>query len=290
MTARRDLKRIIRERQEKTRESYTAARVHGLRDRVALLGLEANPTASRVPLRVGAVVLKVNERSARVRILGEEDQVTCRSGDVCDVVAFGAVPRPRSVRADLEHADGDPCPSFESGGSPGERSRGAMPTRTPPATPPSRRRRVIPKARGNSSWRQSAPICAAIGAHAHLGNLMFDRSPERRPASSRCEASFPHPRERQSRRRATFPQDGHVVAKEVLVEFPECPTLADQFVGDGMLCVRERVQTGANPRSSRRGRSSTLRAPCQRRHRDVVRLTGPALASYTTKAARGSPR
>jgi len=33
MTAHRDLKRIIRERQSKTGESYTAARVHVMRER-----------------------------------------------------------------------------------------------------------------------------------------------------------------------------------------------------------------------------------------------------------------
>ena len=39
----------------------------------------------RGPVRVDAVVLKVNEQSARVRILGQEGQVTFLSGDVCDV-------------------------------------------------------------------------------------------------------------------------------------------------------------------------------------------------------------
>lgn len=86
MTAHRDLKQIIRERQKKTRESYTAARAHVLRDRAALLGLAADPPATMEPARVDAVVLKVNEQSARVRILGEEGQVTFRSGDVADVV------------------------------------------------------------------------------------------------------------------------------------------------------------------------------------------------------------
>ena len=39
MTAHRDLRRIICERQNKTGESYTAARVHVRRERAALLGL-----------------------------------------------------------------------------------------------------------------------------------------------------------------------------------------------------------------------------------------------------------
>jgi len=87
MTAHRDLKRIIRERQEKTSESYTAARARVMRDRAALLGLEADTPTTTEPVRVDAVVLKVNLQSARVRILGDEGQVTFRSGDV-----FGVVP------------------------------------------------------------------------------------------------------------------------------------------------------------------------------------------------------
>ena len=42
MTTHRDLKRIIRERQSKTGESYTAARSHVMRERATLLG-EAHP-------------------------------------------------------------------------------------------------------------------------------------------------------------------------------------------------------------------------------------------------------
>ncbi|MGH9391097.1 MAG: hypothetical protein ACRD1Z_15895, partial [Vicinamibacteria bacterium] len=83
MTTRRDLKRIIRERQKKTGESYTGARAHVMRERAALLGLVA-PT--RESMRADAAVLKVNRSSARVRILGEERQVTFRSGDVWDVM------------------------------------------------------------------------------------------------------------------------------------------------------------------------------------------------------------
>lgn len=84
MTAHRDLKRIIRERRQKTGESYTAARAHVMRDRAALLGLD--PDASAKPIRAEAAVLKVNRQSARVRILGEDGQVTFRSGDVWNVV------------------------------------------------------------------------------------------------------------------------------------------------------------------------------------------------------------
>jgi hypothetical protein len=87
MTAQRDLKSIIRERQHKTGESYTAARAHVMRARAELLGLpfEAKTEAALAP-RLDAVVLKVNEQSARVRVLGEEGQVTLRSADVWEVV------------------------------------------------------------------------------------------------------------------------------------------------------------------------------------------------------------
>jgi hypothetical protein len=39
MTTKRDLKSITRERQRKTGESYTAARVHVMRERAHLLGI-----------------------------------------------------------------------------------------------------------------------------------------------------------------------------------------------------------------------------------------------------------
>src|SRR6266545_2870376 len=71
MTAHRDMKNIIRERQAKTGESYTAARAHVMRERAGLLGLDpegspAGPAA--VPAASAeAVILKVNQQSARVR-------------------------------------------------------------------------------------------------------------------------------------------------------------------------------------------------------------------------------
>jgi tetratricopeptide (TPR) repeat protein len=87
MTAHRDLKRIVRDRQEKTGESYTAARAHVMRERAVLLGLEpeGSPAPAR-PAREDAVILRVNRQSARVQILGEEGHVTFRSGDVWRVV------------------------------------------------------------------------------------------------------------------------------------------------------------------------------------------------------------
>jgi tetratricopeptide (TPR) repeat protein len=86
MTIQRDLKKIIRERQEKTGESYTAARVHVMRERASLLGLSAEPPEPVQPRRAEAVALKVNRQSARVRVLGEDDPITFLSGDVWDVV------------------------------------------------------------------------------------------------------------------------------------------------------------------------------------------------------------
>lgn len=86
MTAHRDLKSIIRARQLKTGESYTAARGHVMRERAALLG-QPTDGAQAVPLdHVEAVVLKVNQRSARVRVLGEDEPITFRSSDASDVV------------------------------------------------------------------------------------------------------------------------------------------------------------------------------------------------------------
>jgi tetratricopeptide (TPR) repeat protein len=86
MTAFRDLKRIIRERQSKTGESYTAARVRVMRERAALWGEAPENSPASEPERVEAVVLKVNRLSARVRILGEIAQLTFRSGGIWQVV------------------------------------------------------------------------------------------------------------------------------------------------------------------------------------------------------------
>jgi hypothetical protein len=86
MTAHRDLKRIIRARQQKTGESYTAARAQVMSTRDALLGKQVDVPVTATPLRVDAVVLKVNRQSARARILREDGHVTFRSGDVWDLV------------------------------------------------------------------------------------------------------------------------------------------------------------------------------------------------------------
>lgn len=77
----------FRARQIKTGESYTAARVHVMRERAMLLGLPTGRVTTPIPeQRVEAIVLKVSARAVRVRILGEEGQVTLRSADVWKVV------------------------------------------------------------------------------------------------------------------------------------------------------------------------------------------------------------
>lgn len=90
MTVRRDLKSIIRDRQRKTGEAYTAAHAHVMRERAQLLGISAEPeaikpTAVQHPTRVEAAVLKVGDTSARIRVLGEDDQITLRSSDVWNI-------------------------------------------------------------------------------------------------------------------------------------------------------------------------------------------------------------
>jgi hypothetical protein len=119
MTTKRDLKSIIRERQHKTGESYTAARTHVMRERAQRLGIPDEPRTAKpltsdwlateppatevqtiAPLEtaepenqglhvghsqidVDAAVLKVGTMStARIRVLGEDEQITLRSRDV----------------------------------------------------------------------------------------------------------------------------------------------------------------------------------------------------------------
>ena len=86
MTTLRDLKNIIRERRKETGESYTAARAQVMRDRAEHLGLSTGTPVVEPQPRVDAAVLKVNQQSARVRILGTDGEVTFRSGDLYDVV------------------------------------------------------------------------------------------------------------------------------------------------------------------------------------------------------------
>lgn len=71
MTTQKTLKQRIRARMAETGERYTQARA-------AILG---QATDDERPTPAEAVVLKVNQRSARVRVLGEDGEVTFRSGD-----------------------------------------------------------------------------------------------------------------------------------------------------------------------------------------------------------------
>src|SRR5260370_42407953 len=60
MTAQSDLKKLIRERQQKTGESYTAARVHVMRARSERLGVPPDAEGG-APGRVVAAGVKGNE-------------------------------------------------------------------------------------------------------------------------------------------------------------------------------------------------------------------------------------
>ncbi|HEY5960404.1 MAG TPA: hypothetical protein VIV60_27815, partial [Polyangiaceae bacterium] len=66
--------------------SYMAARVHVMRNRAERLGLPEDSTPVERSQRVEAIVLKVNQNSARVQVFCESAQITFRSSDVVDVV------------------------------------------------------------------------------------------------------------------------------------------------------------------------------------------------------------
>lgn len=86
MTAHKNLKSIIRERQRKTGESYTAARVHVMRARDEIVGIEASTPAQPQPQRMDAVVLSVGKLSARVRLPAEADDITFRASAAAELV------------------------------------------------------------------------------------------------------------------------------------------------------------------------------------------------------------
>jgi hypothetical protein len=231
MTAHRDLKKLIRDRKAKTGESYTAARAHVMRQRAALLGLpDEVPSAEPGPL-VDAVVLKVNQQSARVRILGEEGQVTFRSREVWQVVpghvvtltierrwtwkgdayASGRIENPR---IDIALLGLEPLP-LEGGELEDLRSAHEPYGRHDPYAPLWWKLTAKPRAcfemdpiawgalpgldDGENPTRDAAELAEAgdregarellmealrtdlrcIDAHAHLGNLEFERSPKR---------------------------------------------------------------------------------------------------------------
>jgi tetratricopeptide (TPR) repeat protein len=231
MTAHKDLKRIIRERRGKTGESYTAARAHVMRERAALLGQTAEPPIPIAPVRVDAVVLKINAQSARVRVLTENGHVTFRSADVWKIVPGHLVTlviekrwiwrgdayasgNLEHARIELERVGLEPLPLHEGAL---ENLRSAYePYRKPDPYAPlwrkltAKRRPVFemdPIAWGALPGLEDDenPTCDAaelaqagdrdgarellmevlctdlrcIDAHAHLGNLEFERSPER---------------------------------------------------------------------------------------------------------------
>jgi hypothetical protein len=77
MTANKDLKKVIRARQEKTGESYTTARLHVLRAR------DENPDVkSPQKESIAGYVLKCNQTSIRVQILESNEGLTLRTNSV----------------------------------------------------------------------------------------------------------------------------------------------------------------------------------------------------------------
>jgi len=231
MTAFRDLKRIIRERQSKTGESYTAARVHVMRERATLLGEAPEKSPAPEPERVEAVVLKVNRQSARVRIPGEIGELTFRSGGIWKVVPGHRVTLAIDKRWTWKgnsyasgHAENPRIAVDQLGLQPLPLNGGELidlrvvyePFRRPDPYAPLWRRltaRPRPDFRMDPiAWGQfpgadveDNPTCDAaelaeagdaigacellmetlgrdlrcLDAHAHLGNLEFDHSPER---------------------------------------------------------------------------------------------------------------
>lgn len=231
MTAHRDLKRIIRDRQAKTGESYTTARTHVLRERAARLGGDgARPEVE--PARCEAAVLKLNRQSARVRVLGEDGQVTLRSPDLWrvapghlvtlvidkrwtfrgDAYASGRIESPRIdvARLGLEplpltggelddiaatsepYRDPDPYaplwrrftsrprPSFELDGIAwGEGLPGLDPDENPTCEAAERRDEGDVAAAYALLMDAIGRDLRCLDAHAHLGNLEFERAPER---------------------------------------------------------------------------------------------------------------
>lgn len=104
MTANKSLKRIIRNRTQMTGMSYSSARAQVLRDRdeIAAAGFSGSAphfTLPRVttpnvypddivagPKAIDVVILKLNQQSARVRVLATGEQITLRSSEVCEYV------------------------------------------------------------------------------------------------------------------------------------------------------------------------------------------------------------
>ncbi|MBN1770314.1 MAG: tetratricopeptide repeat protein [Deltaproteobacteria bacterium] len=236
MTDHRDLKHIIRKRQAKTGESYVAARVHVLRERARLSATPSPAIAEIVPVpelpwTVEAVVLKLNRQSARLRILGDDSQVTFRSGDLWEVVPGQIVTldiarrwswhldpyasgRVRDARIDIPRLGLVPLP-LAGGESVDVAAEYEAPRPRDPWMPLWRRLTSRPRAAfefDGIAWGalpgfegEDNPTCRAaelveegeddaayrllmeallldlrcIDAHAHLGNMEFERRPER---------------------------------------------------------------------------------------------------------------
>ena len=177
MTTKRDLKSIIRERQHKTGESYTAARVHVMRERAQRLGIPDEPHARlqagephateppatevevvepettepeitgpqigqpQIPLE--AAVLKIGTMStARIRI------TTNTSGIRIPTRRCGA----RSPRSR--------APGTRWMASPGEHFRIAISMTARPATRPSWQLLATSTVRASCSWRRCFVTCA----------------------------------------------------------------------------------------------------------------------------------
>jgi tetratricopeptide (TPR) repeat protein len=237
MTSHKNLKSIVRQRQSKTGESYTAARVHVMRARAELLGLPAGSSTSSVNAdakqRLEAIVLKVNQRSVRVRIPAENAQLTFRSRDASEVVpghrvtlvvarrwtwqddayATGVIENPR---IDVAQLGLTPLPLLACGLDCDLRSSYEPFRRPDPYAPLWRKLTAKPRASYEMdpvAWgefpdandiddnpagaaidlAEAGEVAAArellmdmllrdlrcIDAHAHLGNLEFERSPAR---------------------------------------------------------------------------------------------------------------
>jgi hypothetical protein len=231
MTAHKDLKSLIRERQRKTGESYTAARAQVMRARAELLGLPPNATPAQ-RAQVDVIVLKVKQQSLRVRLPAEDLQVTVRTADAEAVVpgqvvtlvvkrrwtwrgdayASGTLVNPRIDIAQLGLV---PLPLREFELAHNLRQSYEPFRRPDPYAPLWRRLTAKPRAcyemdpltwgafpdatAEDNSTCDAAELAEAgeeeaarellmrtllrdlrcLDAHAHLGNLKFERSPER---------------------------------------------------------------------------------------------------------------
>ena len=230
MTAQSDLKLRIRDRQAKTGESYSTARAHVLRARAEILGLPTEPTTSPSQQRE-AVVLKVNRESARVRVFGEDVELTFRTAGAYELIpgqiatlrldkrwtyrddAY-ASGRVEAARIDIARLGLEALPLH--GGDLVDLRKGHEPYRRPDPYAPlwrtftARRRRAYEM--DAIAWGafpgadpEDNPTCDAaelreagddqgaykllmqalhrdlrcIDAHAQLGNIAFDRLPER---------------------------------------------------------------------------------------------------------------